>query len=77
MCIKMKSFGKQLTATEVARIYEINSFWYIESPPLVIKRYKDGRRQMFVTIQNIRYLIKQDKHSDDKWYEVIDNGSNK
>jgi hypothetical protein len=71
--------GKQLTKSEVSNIYENNPFWIIESPPIVIKSYKDGRRQMFTTIMGTRYFIKQNiKEIDkDEWYEVIDNDEHK
>jgi hypothetical protein len=65
--------GRQLTEEEVVNIYENNPFWIIECPPIVIKSYKDGRRQMFVNIKDTRYLIKQDSKGKDKWYEVTDN----
>jgi len=65
--------GRRLTTNEVAGVYHSSPFWIIESPPIVVKSYKDGRRQMFVNIQNKRYFIKQDKYGKDEWYEVIDN----
>ena len=70
-----KHIGRKLTEDEVTKLYNDNPFWIIESPPLVVRSYKDGRREMFVNIKNIRYFIKQDRHGLDKWYEVKDNGS--
>jgi uncharacterized protein (DUF302 family) len=65
--------GRKLNTEEIVNIYENNPYWVIENPPIVVKIYKDGRRQMFVNIQNTRYFIKQNKYGKDEWYEVTDN----
>jgi len=66
--------GKILTSKEVSEIIRDSPFWNIESPAIVIKSYKDGRKKMFVIIKGVRYYIMKDKYGNDVWYKVK-NGS--
>jgi uncharacterized protein Veg len=72
----MMNTGKKLTKEEVTEIQNKYPFWFIDSPPLLVKSYKNGRRRMYVNIGQEMFIIKQDSKENDEWYKVL-NGSNK
>jgi len=69
----MMNIGRKLTKEEVAEIQNKYPFWIIDSPPLLVKSYKDGRRRMYVNIGLEMFIIKQDSKGNDEWYKVVKN----
>lgn len=64
------NFGKQLTDREVLELYTRHPNLFVENPTVVVKDYKNNR-VMFIVIDNIRYLINENKETKEMmWFKT-------